>query len=136
MSELAMVYKASAADVSRVMGYLRRRNLNPVLLDDAEPKGTYRDQAYEVRIAVPETQREMALNVLTEMESQERTRLTPHTKVAGSAVMLLMVAGGLVALVSLMDRSGKWFIALWLLLTAVAAVALIRWAWGKKPSGK
>lgn len=136
MSELAMVYKASAADVSRVMGYLRRRNLTPVPLDDVEPKGSYRDHAYEVRIAVPETQREMALNVLAEMEREEQTRLAPHTKVAAGVVMLLLVAGAFVALVGLMDPTAKWFIALWLLLTAVAAVALIRWAWGKKPNGK
>lgn len=132
MAELVTVYTTLEPDACRVVQYLRSRNLNPVVLDDLGKMGTYRNHAHEVRIAVSQTERDMALSVLAEMERDSETRLAPHVKVASGAVMLLMTILGFVAIVALLDRSGKWFAAVWLVLTTAVAVALIRWAWRKK----
>ena len=57
----------------------------------ANRMGAYRDQAREIRIAVPETERDMALGVLAEMEHKDEARLVPHVKVARNAVLLIIV---------------------------------------------
>ena len=131
MAELVVVYKTLGPDVSRVVGYLRSRNLNPVVLDDAGKMGAYRDQAQEIRIAVPETERDMALGVLAEMEHKDEARLASDVKVARGVVLLIVVILALVALIGLLDRSGKWYLAAWFALVGVVAIALIRSAWRK-----
>ena len=133
MAELVTVYRTLATDVSRVVRYLHSRNLNPVVLDDAGAMGTYRDQAHEIRIAVPETERDMALAIVAEMERQDQAHLAPHAKGAKRVVLVLIVVLAFIALVGLLDRSGKWFVAVCLVLTTVAAVALLRRAWRENP---
>ena len=133
MAELVTVYRARANDVSRVVGYLRSRNLDPVVLDDADKMGAYRNQAQEVQIAVARTQRDMALAVLAEMERRDEARLSPEIKTANGVVLLVIAALALVGIVGLLDQGGKWFFVVWIVLTAIVAVALIRWAWAKKP---
>jgi len=134
MAELVTVYRALADDVSRVVRYLRGRNLNPVVLDDANKMGAYRSQAQEVRIAVPDTQRDMARAVLAEIDKQDEARLSPAVKVANVVMLLIIVALAFVAIVGLLDQSGKWLVGVWIVLTAFVAVMLVRWAWAKRPS--
>jgi hypothetical protein len=133
MAELVTVYRALANDVSRVVGYLRSRNLDAVVLDDAGKMAAYRHDVQEVRIAVPETQRDMARAVLAEMDKQDEARLSPTVKTAHGVVLLIIIALALVGVVGLLDRGGKWFVGVWIVLTAVVAVALIRRAWRKNP---
>jgi len=133
MAELVTVYRAPATDVSRVVGYLQGRNLNPVVLEDADATGAYRSGAREIRIAVPQTQQDAARAVLAELEKQDQARLSPTVKVANRVVLLVIAALSFVALVGLLDQGGKWFLAAWLVVTAAVAVALVRWAWRKHP---
>jgi len=133
MAELATVYRARPEEVAKVTVLLRRRNLEPVVLDDVGKMGAYRDHSHEVRIAVPAAQRNMALGVLAEMEQKDKTRLSPLISVTNGVVLLVIVVLGCVGIVALLDRSGKWLAVVWGVLTAVVGVALIRWAWRKKP---
>lgn len=133
MAELVTIYKAIPEDVSRIVGLLQSRHLHPVVLDDAGKLGAYRNQTHEIRIAVPETERDMALGILAETEQKDGARLRPLINVTNAIVLLVIAVLGFVAVVGLLDTSGKWFAAVWIVLTAVVAVALIRWAWRKKP---
>ena len=133
MAELVTVYRAVADDVSRVVGYLRSRNLDAVVLDDVGKMVAYRREVQEVRIAVPETQRDMARAVLAEMEKQDETRLSPTVKTANGVVFLIIIVLAFIGVVGLLDRGGKWFVGAWIVLTALVAVMLIRWAWRKGP---
>jgi len=133
MAELVTVYRTLADDVSRVVGYLHSRNLNPVVLDDADKTGAYRGQTQEVRIAVPETQRDMAHAVLAEMDKKDEARLSPAVKVTNVVMLLIIVALAFVTIVGLFDPSGKWLLGVWIVLTALVAVMLVRWAWRKNP---
>jgi len=133
MAKLVTVHKTLAAEVPKVVGYLESRCLHPVVLDEVEARGTYRSQAHEVRIAVPETERDMAVHMLAERERHNEARLLPLVKMANGIVFLLIVVLGIVAVVGLVDTRGWWLAGLWVLLTALAAWALIRWAWRRKP---
>ena len=133
MAELVTVYRALAGDVSRVVRYLRSRNLSPVVLDDADKMVAYRHDAQEVRIAVPETQQDMARAVLAELDERDAARLSPTVKTAHGVVLLIILALAFVGVVGLLDSGGKWFLGVWVVLTAVVAVALIRRAWCKNP---
>ena len=133
MAELVTVYEARPTDVARIVGLLECRHLHPVVTDDVDRMGTYRDQAHTVHIAVPATERDMAIGVLAEVERQDEVRLSHLTKVTNGAVLFVIVVLGFVAVVGVLDAEGKWFAATWVLLCLVAAVALIRWAWTRKP---
>ena len=133
MAELVTVYRALAGDVPRVVGYLRSRNLDAVVLDDAGKMAAYRHEVQEVRIAVPETQQDMARAVLVEMDKQDEARLSPTVKTARGVMLLITLALALVGVVGLLDPGGKWFVGVWIILTAAVAVALIRRAWRKTP---
>ena len=133
MAELVTVYRARPDEVAKVMGFLQGRNVNPVVLDDAGKMGAYRDHSHEVRIAVPDAERDVALGVLKEMQRKDESRLAPLISVTNGIVLLCIAVLVCVAIVALLDRNGKWFAAVWLVLTAVVAVALIRWAWRKDP---
>jgi len=133
MAELVTVYRALADDVSRVVGYLRSRNLDAVVLDDVGKMVAYRREVQEVRIAVPETQRDMARAVLAEMDKRDEARLSPMVKTANGVVFLIIIVLAFIGVVGLIDRGGKWFVGAWILLTALVAVLLIRWAWRKGP---
>jgi len=133
MAELVTVYRALAGDVPRVVGYLRSRNLDVVVLDDAGKLAAYRHEVQEVRIAVPETQQDMARAGLVERDKQDEARLSATVKTARGVMLLITLALALVGVVGLLDRGGKWFVGVWIILTAVVAVALIRHAWRKTP---
>ena len=90
MAELVTVYRALADDASRVVGHLRSRNLDAVVLDDVGKMAAYRHEVQEVRIAVPETQRDMARAVLAEMDEQDEARLAPTVKTAHGVVLLII----------------------------------------------
>jgi len=133
MAELVTVYRALAGDVPRVVGYLRSRNLDAVVLDDAGKMAAYRHEVQEVRIAVPETQQDMARAVLVEMDKQDEVRLSATVKTARGVMLLITLALALVGVVGLLDPGGKWYVGVWIILTAAVAVALIRRAWRKTP---
>jgi len=133
MAELVTVYRALAGDVPRVVGYLRSRNLDAVVLDDAGKMAAYRHEVQEVRIAVPETQQDMARAVLVEMDKQDEARLSATVKTARGVMLLITLALALVGVVGLLDPGGKWYVGVWIILTAAVAVALIRRAWRKTP---
>ncbi len=130
MSELITVYKALPDEVAKIVRLLESRNLNPVVIDDIEKMGAYRN--HEVRIAVPETERDIAVGILAETDRQNETRISQTIKTSNAVVLFAAVFLGILAIVGILDTNGKWFIISWLLLTAVVAAALIRWAWFKK----
>lgn len=133
MAELATVHKAIEADVAKVVAYLENRCLHPVVLDDVEKMGPYRSGAHEIRIAVPETERDMAIHILEQMRQQEVSRLSPLVKKANIVVFALIAVLALLAIVGMLDTRGAWFLGLAALVVIAAAMALIRRAWGRKP---
>ena len=132
MARLVRVYEARPHDVARIVGLLESHNLHPIVADDADRMGTYRDQTHTVEIAVPATERDTALGVLAENERQDRTRLAHLIKVTNGAVLFVVVVLVFVAVVGVLDADGKWLAATWALLCVVASIALIRWAWSRK----
>jgi len=133
MAKLVTVYEARPDNVARILRLLESRHLHPVVADDADRMGTYRDQTHTVQISVPATERDMAIGVLAEVERQDEVRLSHLVKVTNGAVLFVIVVLGFVAIVGVLDAEGKWFAATWVLLCLIAAVALIRWAWTRKP---
>jgi hypothetical protein len=135
MAELVTVYEARPSDVARIVGLLESHHLHPMVADDLERMGTYRDQSHTVAIAVPATERDTALGVLAENERQDRTRLSHLIKVTDGAVLFVVAVLAFVAIVGVLDANGKWFAATWVILCVVAATALIHWAWTRKGEG-
>lgn len=133
MAELVTVYRSQPENVGQVVQFLRSHNLNPTVVDDPGTMTAYRAHSHEVCIAVPATEKETALGVLAEMEKRDESRLAPHIKVANGVVLLLIAILGLAAIVAFVDRSGKILAAVWILIVAVAAAALLRQAWRGKP---
>ena len=133
MAKLVTVHKTVEADAPRIVAYLENRGLHPVVLDDAEKMGAYRSQSREIRIAVPETERDMAVPILDQMQRQELLRLRPVVKRTNAVVFLILAVLAILALVGFLDTGGWWFFGLSAVLTLVAAVALIRHAWRKEP---
>ena len=74
MAELITVYKALPDEVTKVVQLLQSRNLNPVVIDDIGKMGSYR--SHVVRIAVPETERDMAVGILAEADLQNQASLS------------------------------------------------------------
>jgi hypothetical protein len=133
MATVVTVYRVQPEHVDRVVRRLRSRNLDPTVVDDPGAMTLYRGQSHDVRIAVPVAQKDLALDVLTEIEKGDETRLAPHIKVANGVVLLLIVILGLVAIVAFFDRSAMLLTALWVLIVTAVAVTLFRHAWGKTP---
>jgi hypothetical protein len=131
MAELVTVYCTLPDDVSKIVQLLQSHNLHPVVVDDPDKMGVYR--SHEVRIAVPDVERDMATAVLAEAERQGHARLSELAKATKGIVLIMIAALGFVALIGIFDTHGTWFLAVWVVLIVAAAVALIRWAWGKKP---
>jgi len=130
MSELVTIYKAQPNNVSQIMQLLESRHLHPEVVDDVSKMGTY--GRHTVRIAVPTTERDMAVNILAEFEQHDKSRISELVKVTNGIVLIIIVLLVLIAIVGIFDREGKWFFTAWILIVAFAATALIRWAWGKK----
>lgn len=130
MAELITVYKSRPDDVSKITQLLQSRDLHPVVVDDAGKMGTYRD--HEIRVAVPATERDLAVQALTEAERIQQARVSDLVRGTKGVVLLLIVVLAFVAVVAFLDEGGMWFAGVSILLTAVATVALISWAWRKK----
>ena len=130
MSELVTIYKAHPDNVSQIMQLLESRHLHPVVVDDVGKMGAYR--SHEVRIAVPSTEQGMAVNILAEFEKQEKTRISKLVNLTNGIFLLVVALLVLVAVVGILDKSGKWYVAVWILIVACVGAALLRLAWGKK----
>ena len=133
MAKLVTVYEARPNEVSRVMGLLENRHLHPVVGDEPGRMTSYREQTHLVRIAVPATERDYAVGVLAEAQQQDVARLSHLISTTNRAALFVLVALGFVAVVGVLDAEGKWFALTWIVLCLAAAVALIRWAWARKP---
>ncbi len=130
MAELVTVYCTLPDDVSEIVHLLQNHDLHPVVVDDVDKMGGYR--SHEVRVAVPAAERDRAVAVLTRAERQGKARIAELVKGTHGIVLLMIAALGFVGLLGLFDTHGTWLFATWIILIAVAGVALIRWAWGKK----
>ncbi len=130
MSEMVTIYKAHPDNVSQIMQLLESRHLHPVVVDDVGKMGAYR--SHEVRIAVPSTEQGMAVNILAEFEKQEKTRISKLVNLTNGIFLLVVALLVLLAVVGILDKSGKWYVAVWILIVACVGAALIRLAWGKK----
>ncbi len=131
MSELITVYKALPDEVTKIVQLLEGRNLNPVVIDDIGKMGSYR--GHVVRIAVPETERDMAVGILDEADLQNQANLSPVVKGTNAVIFIVITVLAVLAIVGFADKSGKWFVSLWVLISTVVTIALIHWAWFKKP---
>jgi len=133
MADLVTVYQANPNEVARIVGLLESRHLHPVVGDDADHMTSYRAQAHLIRIAVPTVERDMAVGILAEAEQHDLARLSQLVNVTNRAVLFVVIALGFVAIVGFLDAEGKWYALPWIALCLIAAVALIRWAWARKP---
>lgn len=132
MAELTTVYQAHPNDVARIVGLLESRHLHPVVGDDAEHLSAYRAQSQLIQIAVPVTERDMAVGILAEAEQHDVVRLSHLVNVTNRAVLFVLIALAFVAVVGFLDADGKWFALTWVVLCVVVAIALVRWAWARK----
>lgn len=133
MADLVTVYQARPNEVARIVGLLENRHLHPVVGDDADRMTSYREQMHLIQIAVPTVERDRAVGILAEVEQHDVARLSGLINFTNRAVLFVIVVLGFVAIVGFVDAEGKWFALTWIVLCAVAAVALIRWAWSRKP---
>jgi hypothetical protein len=133
MAELVTVYQARPNEVARLVGLLEGHHLHPVVGDDADRMTSYREQMHLIRIAVPAVERDMAVGILAEVEQHDVARLSGLINFTNRAVLFVVVVLAFVAIVGFLDAEGKWFALTWIVLCLVAAVALIRWAWVRKP---
>lgn len=134
MSELVTVYSALPENASKIVQLLESRNLHPVVVDDVGKTGAYR--SHQIRIAVPETERDMAVGILSEAERHNETQLSELINVTNGIILIVISVLVLVVIVGFFDNQGKWFFSAWMLITAIASIALIRWAWSSKSRDK
>jgi Flp pilus assembly protein TadB len=127
MAELIVVYRTSPDNVQRTLQVLASRHLHPVLLDEPAKASRYRPGDLLVRIAVPETERDMATAILAEAEQQTETRLAPAMKTIRAGFLLMAVAAALVVAMGLIDTGGRWF-AVTLIVLGLVFVAVFLWA--------
>ena len=130
MSELITIYKAHPDNISEIVNLLESRNLHPIVVDDAGKMGAYR--SHQIRIAVPQTERDMAVVILAEAEHSSKKQISELVKVTNGIVLIIITLLVLVAIVGFFDKHGKWFFAFWILITVCLGTALIRWAWSGK----
>ncbi len=133
MAELATVYQAHPNDVARIVRLLESRHLHPVVGDDAERISAYRTQSQLIQIAVPITERDMAVGILAEAEQHDEARLSHLINVTNRAVLFVLIVLAFVAVVGFLDADGHWFALTWVVLCLAVAMALVRWAWARKP---
>jgi uncharacterized membrane protein SirB2 len=130
MSELVTIYTVHQDNVAEIIRLLESRNLHPVIVDDVGKMGVYR--SHQIRIAVPETERDMAIGILVEAEQHDKTRLSEIVKVVDGIILIIITLLVLVVIVGFFDKQGKWFFATWMLIIAFASIALIRFTWNDK----
>ena len=130
MAELITVYCTLPDDVSKTVQLLQDHDLHPVVVDDPDKTGVYR--SHEVRIAVPATERDLAVAVLAEAEGKGRGRICQLTKATNGIILIMIAAVGFVALIGMFDTHGAWFFGVWIILIVVVGALLVHWAWRKK----
>lgn len=130
MAELVTVYRTLPDDVTKTVRRLQSHNLHPVVVDDPDRMGVYR--SHEVRIAVPATERDMAISILADAERKHQTRLSGLTQATDGIVLIMIAALGFVALIGMFDTHGAWFFGMWTALIVTAGVFLLCRAWCKK----
>lgn len=133
MAKLVTVYEARANEVARIVGFLESRHLHPVVVDVVDRMTTYHEQSHLIRIAVPAVERDRALGMLTDTEHCDEARLSHLIKVTNGAVLFVLMVLGFVAVVGVVDAEGIGDALIWIVLCVMAAVALIRWTWTRKP---
>lgn len=127
MSELVTIYKVHPDNVSQILQLLESRHLHPTVVDDVSKMGIYR--SHEVRIAVPQTERNMAVNILAEFEQRDKSRISELVKATNGIVIIVIALLVIIAVIGFIDKQGKWFFAAWMVIVAFVGVALVRWAW-------
>ncbi|UCD50752.1 MAG: hypothetical protein JSW27_24920 [Phycisphaerales bacterium] len=133
MADLVTVYQARPNEVARIVGLLESRHLHPVVGDAPDRMTSYREQTHLIRIAVPAVERDMAVGILAETEQRDAARLSHLVNFTNRAVLFVIVVLGFVAVVGFLDAEGRWFALTWIVLCLIVALALIRWAWARKP---
>jgi len=133
MANLVTVYQARPNEVARIVGLLEGRHLHPVVGDDPDRMTSYREQTHLIQIAVPAVERDMAIGILAETERHDVARLSHLINFTNRAVLFVLVVLAFVAVVGFLDAEGKWFALTWIILCLIAGVALIRWAWSRRP---
>ncbi len=130
MSEHVTIYKAQPENVSQIIQLLESRHLHPVVVDDVSKMGTY--GRHTVRISVPQTEHDMAMNILAQFEQKDKSRISELVKVTNGIILILIALLVLATVVGIFDKGGKCFFAAWILIVACVGTILIRLAWGKK----
>ncbi len=69
---------------------------------------------------------------MADLKRRDRARLARLVTITSATVWLLLIVLGFVAVVGFVDANGKYFALTWLVLSLIAAVALVRWAWAAK----
>ena len=70
--------------------------------------------------------------ILAEADLQNQASLSPVVKGTNIVVSIVITVLAILAIVGFVDKSGKWFATLWVLISTVVAITLIHWAWFKK----
>lgn len=130
MAEIVTVYKALPDDVPKIVGLLRSRHLNPVVIDDPAKFSSYR--RHEVRIGVPASERDRAVDVLRKMEEHPSARVSILSKQARTVVLTMIGVLALGVLIALIDKSCRWLGIYALVVVVSAATYLIWWAFFKR----
>jgi uncharacterized membrane protein YqjE len=130
MSELVTIYTVHQDNVAEIIRLLESRNLHPVVVDDVGKMGAYR--SHQIRIAVPDTERDMAVGILAEAEEHNKTRLSGIVKVTNGIMLIIVALLILIIIVGFFDKQGKWSFVTWMLVITLASIALIRCAWNSK----
>lgn len=130
MSELVTIYKAQPDNVSEIIQLLESRGLHPVVADDIDKMGTY--GSHQVRIAVPEIERDTAINIIEQFEQQDNSRISGLVKSTNKIVLIAIALLALATIAVFFDEKGKWSFIVWILIVAFVGVVLIRLAWSGK----
>jgi len=129
MAKLVVVHKTLENDVPKVVAHLENRCLHPTVLDESETMSAYRRSANEIRIAVPETEQDMAVRILDQMQRQEHLLAIPAIKKANATFLLIAAALIVLIVLLLLDIDQMYILAIEGCLVAIAAISLIRRAW-------
>jgi quinol-cytochrome oxidoreductase complex cytochrome b subunit len=130
MPELITIYKAHPDNVSQILQVLESRNLHPTVVDDSDKMGAY--GAHTIRIAVPQIERDMAVNILAEFDRQDKSRISELVKTTNGIFLIVIALLVMIAIIGFIDKKGKWFFAAWMVIVAFVGFVLVRIAWSKK----
>lgn len=112
------------------MQLLESRGFHPVVVDDAGKMGNY--GFHQVRIAVPQTERDTAANIIEQFEQQNHSRISGLVKTTNKILLIAVALLVMATIAVFFDEQGKWSFLAWILIVAFVGVVLIRSAWGGK----